>query len=214
MLLCKSLEVRHELERGPLDAADPGFHLAHGGLGAADRVTYDLLAQIGAMPQLGDGVRDVHEQIIGLPIFVVNRYSDPMGRDNIGMSIGSRIREARKARKWSQTELGTRCGLAQNTISELETGESQGTTYLARLASALEVSALWLETGKGVRDVTGTSFSPPGALDLRAQTAAELQMLMVYRSANELERKEIDAVIEDMRLLIEARARDQGKRTG
>ena len=65
------------------------------------------------------------------------------------MSIGSRIREARKNAKLSQNELALKVGVKQSTISELETGESAGTTVLASFASALGVNALWLETGKG-----------------------------------------------------------------
>jgi len=87
--------------------------------------------------------------IIGTPILNVNRNADLFFNDNIGMSIGSRIREARKNAKLSQKELALKVGVKQSTISELETGESAGTTLLASFASALGVNALWLETGKG-----------------------------------------------------------------
>jgi len=49
----------------------------------------------------------------------------------------------------TQIELAGRSSLKQSTISDLEVGKSQGTTYLATLAAALGVSPLWLETGKG-----------------------------------------------------------------
>jgi len=49
----------------------------------------------------------------------------------------------------TQKELAKKVGLAQASLSELETGESQGTTMIASFAAALGVSALWLETGKG-----------------------------------------------------------------
>ncbi len=65
------------------------------------------------------------------------------------MSIGSRIREARKKSGLTQAQLGSKVGMVQATISELETGESAGTTNIASIAHALGVSALWLETGKG-----------------------------------------------------------------
>jgi phage repressor protein C with HTH and peptisase S24 domain len=39
--------------------------------------------------------------------------------------------------------------MAQASLSELETGESQSTTMIGSFASILGVSALWLETGKG-----------------------------------------------------------------
>lgn len=65
------------------------------------------------------------------------------------MSIGTRIKEARRAAKMTQKELAAKVGVKQATISELETGESSGTTLIASFASALNVNALWLETGKG-----------------------------------------------------------------
>lgn len=44
--------------------------------------------------------------------------------------------------------------MSQPTLSELETGESAGTTIVASIASALGVNALWLETGKGSPAIT------------------------------------------------------------
>jgi phage repressor protein C with HTH and peptisase S24 domain len=52
----------------------------------------------------------------------------------------------------SQTELATKAGLTQPTISTLEKGGSNTSGSLAQIASALGVSALWLETGMGARE--------------------------------------------------------------
>lgn len=103
---------------------------------------------------------------IGTPILFVNRDTDLMPTDNIGMSIGSRIKEARKAAKLTQKELAKRVGMAQASLSELETGESQSTTLVASLAAALGVSALWLETGKG--QATDPSAASQAADDVLA----------------------------------------------
>lgn len=65
------------------------------------------------------------------------------------MSIGSRIREARRAAKLTQKELAQKVGMTQGALSALETGDSQSSTLLPSMAAALGVSALWLETGKG-----------------------------------------------------------------
>jgi phage repressor protein C with HTH and peptisase S24 domain len=89
------------------------------------------------------------EAIMGTPVKTVNRFSGYLPRNNIGMSIGERIKQARKAAKMSQEVLAKRTGLSQSTLSDLETGKSAGTTYVATLAASLGVSALWLETGKG-----------------------------------------------------------------
>lgn len=65
------------------------------------------------------------------------------------MSIGTRIKEARREAKLTQKQLAGKVGIKQSTLSELESGASSGTTYIATFASALGVRALWLETGKG-----------------------------------------------------------------
>lgn len=132
------------------------------------------------------------------------------------MSIGTRVKEARKARGISQKELAAKIGTSQPALSLLESGESQGTTFLARIASILCVNPLWLETGKGTRELATVlpQAGPGGSLNLKAETAEEMQLLMIYRSANEREREAINDVINEMRLLIEARVRDQTKLAG
>jgi phage repressor protein C with HTH and peptisase S24 domain len=100
---------------------------------------------------------------MGSPVLPVNRFSGYVMDDNTGMSIGSRIKQTRKVIKMTQAELAKKSGLNQSTISDLEVGKSQGTTYLATLASALGVNALWLETGKGAmspESVSAGSSSP------------------------------------------------------
>jgi SOS-response transcriptional repressor LexA len=99
---------------------------------------------------------------MGSPVLHVNRFSGCVLNDNTGMSIGSRIKQARKAMKLTQIELAKKSGLNQSTISDLEVGKSQGTTYLGTLASALNVNALWLETGKGQMSPS-VEAAPPSA---------------------------------------------------
>lgn len=89
------------------------------------------------------------EPIIGTPIFDVNRNTNRFIDDNIGMSIGTRIRAARKQAGLTQKQLSERVGMSQPALSELETGESVSTTNLASIAYILGVNAFWLETGKG-----------------------------------------------------------------
>lgn len=90
------------------------------------------------------------DQIIGTPILFVNRNTDWPDTYNIGMSIGSRVREARVRAKLTQGQLAAKVGIKQGSLSELETGESVKTTHVVSLAAALGVDALWLETGKGL----------------------------------------------------------------
>lgn len=67
------------------------------------------------------------------------------------MLIGQRVREARTAAGMTQPVLAALVGMSQAAISELETGASTTTGYTARLAAALGVVALWIETGRGPR---------------------------------------------------------------
>lgn len=129
------------------------------------------------------------------------------------MSIGTRVKEARELRKLSQTALAKKIGIKQPTLSQLESGDSTRTSFLPQIAAECRVNALWLETGKGPRDAAPSQTSA-GSLNLKAETAAELQMLLVYRSANEREREAIDDLIDELRLRIEARTLDQVKLTG
>jgi phage repressor protein C with HTH and peptisase S24 domain len=113
------------------------------------------------------------DDIMGSPVSEVNRFSGSFPGDNTGMSIGTRMKQARKAAKMTQIELAKRSGLNQSTISDLEVGKSQGTTYIATLAAALGVSALWLETGKGQMALSAEERMPllsllPGAMRVRA----------------------------------------------
>jgi len=106
---------------------------------------------------------------IGLPIKEVNRISDAEIYKNPDMSIGERVREARKEAKLSQKDLAAKVGISQPTLSELERGDSRGTTSIATMAAALGVNALWLETGRGPkRSMFGPAPSglpPPVASD-------------------------------------------------
>lgn len=84
------------------------------------------------------------------------------------MSIGERVREARKEAGITQQQLADKVGVSQPALSELENGDSYGTTRLAAIASVLGVSALWLETGRGQKrqDGMGLSQQPSEQVDL------------------------------------------------
>lgn len=130
-------------------------------------------------------------------MFFVNRNSDLDIGENVGMNIGQRIREARKAAGMTQGQLASKVGLKQNSISELEKGDSASTTHMAKFAQALRVSALWLETGAGRRAVTEGDQIDGGATvdDITAQLESmiklnlisqrEARLLRRYRMASE-----------------------------
>lgn len=75
---------------------------------------------------------------------------DPkMDKSDEQMSMGERLKTARKHRKLSQIRLAEMTGVSQSTISDIERGRNAGSTESAKLAAALGVSALWLSTGRG-----------------------------------------------------------------
>ena len=66
-------------------------------------------------------------------------------------SLGGRIRQARKRRQMTQTQLAAKAGIGQSALSSLETDDSRAphAGTLLRLAAALEVDPYWLQTGSG-----------------------------------------------------------------
>lgn len=88
---------------------------------------------------------------IDIPILTVNRKSYLLLHKNTYMSIGQRLKLARKESGLTQKELAAKVGISQPTLSDLEKGESKGTGFIASLAAALGVNALWLETGRGTK---------------------------------------------------------------
>ena len=62
--------------------------------------------------------------------------------------LGSRIRELRLARKWSQADLGRRCDLHRTFIGSVERGERNlSALNLRRIAKVLRVSMADLFSG-------------------------------------------------------------------
>lgn len=69
-------------------------------------------------------------------------------------SFAWRLKSAREAAGLTQKELAGKAGLkSQGAIGNIESGIRKGTTYIGQIAAVLKVSALWLETGEGPRDL-------------------------------------------------------------
>lgn len=69
--------------------------------------------------------------------------------NNFGMEYKDRIKAARKHAGLTQSELASRVGIDQASISDLERGRSQRSSYSSTIAQACGVSPLWLEAGIG-----------------------------------------------------------------
>ena len=65
-----------------------------------------------------------------------------------GLTVGDRVRECRRSRKWSQAELAKRASGSQVTTSHVENNMSDQSKFLPQLASALGVSSEYLLSGK------------------------------------------------------------------
>lgn len=88
-------------------------------------------------------------KVLSSPIFHRRTYS--LLRHDGGMGPGHRIRQRRKELDLTQMECASRIGIAQASLSEIETGETRslrGTT-LVGLARVLKTTTRWLMTGKG-----------------------------------------------------------------
>ncbi|MCY1171307.1 Peptidase S24-like protein [compost metagenome] len=68
------------------------------------------------------------------------------------MAFGNRIKEAREHLHWDQAELAKRAGVAQPTLSAIETRDSDRTSYKEQLVGALpmdKISLDYVRTGRG-----------------------------------------------------------------
>jgi SOS-response transcriptional repressor LexA len=65
------------------------------------------------------------------------------------MEFKDRLKAARRHGKLTQIELAQAVGISQTSITDLERGKSQSTSFIAELAKACGVDPLWLATGRG-----------------------------------------------------------------
>lgn len=105
--------------------------------------------------------------------------------ENIEMSIGQRIRSARKSANLTQQELAAKVGIRQASLSALETGASATSMNVASLARALGVDAFWLETGKGVPTAPQSTPKEEPAYGLQWISPSEYRLLTFFRGTDE-----------------------------
>ena len=90
-------------------------------------------------------------------------------------SFGSRVKDERVARGWSQAELAKRAGVSQQLIGKIELGAAQDSKYLLQIARALEgISPEWLRLGRGQKYLSGHDADPDWSDILAVRTAAAL----------------------------------------
>ena len=77
-------------------------------------------------------------------------------------SIGDRIKQIRIAAGLSQVSMAQKIGVGQSTLAQMETGRrSVAERYIILLASAFNVNADWIKTGKGTMYKTVKTSSAP-----------------------------------------------------
>lgn len=94
-----------------------------------------------------------HDRVVSVNTNVMARMP-VMGAMSGGSTetLGDRLRWARERRGYSQQDLAERVGVRQSTIGNLESGARRRPRDQRKLADALGVNELWLETGRGPRD--------------------------------------------------------------
>lgn len=98
------------------------------------------------------------------------------------MDYKDRIKRARKHAGLKQQQLAKLTGITQASISDLETGKSQASSYSASIAKACGVDAVWLESGKGQMVYPETELS---AYSNRSPSKDDYALIQQYTASGE-----------------------------
>jgi transcriptional regulator with XRE-family HTH domain len=82
------------------------------------------------------------------------------------MTLADRVRKQREAKGWSQADLAAAVNklggkLSQQNAANIEAGIVKNPKCIVQLATALEVSPVFLQTGKGHKEMIGHNAPPP-----------------------------------------------------
>lgn len=118
-----------------------------------------------------------------------------------------RLKQAREAKGLNKTEFARLAKVSNPTVTDWEKSVSDGGikeiagANLTRICSLLDVNPHWIMDGSGPMQVAPAEMNAApgtpdsrlaGALELRAETAAELRLLTAHRLAGDDHRKAID----------------------
>lgn len=123
-----------------------------------------------------EGVVVSHVAILPERYFRVNRVTGyrthVANKENRARTIGARAKAMRLARGLTQVQLSALANIGQSAISSIETGDTKWMRggNLLRIAEALAVNAVWLETGFGDPQVNvQTNTDDAAILDIARQ---------------------------------------------
>lgn len=102
------------------------------------------------------------------------------------MTLGKRIKAARKYAKLTQVELSAKVGISQQALARLEGDGASGTKALAMIAVECSVSPRWLATGDG--DMLDGSI-PTESVSLSSR---ELALIANYRASGDADRAKLE----------------------
>jgi transcriptional regulator with XRE-family HTH domain len=108
------------------------------------------------------------------------------------MNIGQRIREEREAQGMKQGELATKAGIAQATLSELESGKNTSSVFLASIADVLGVNPRWLETGRGTKHANKGFSNTELALIAAHRAATDEGRLFIEMAASQAPKRPVE----------------------
>lgn len=91
-------------------------------------------------------------------------------------TLGERLRWAREQKGWSQERLAAESGVKQGSISKIERGDQERTTFAVVLADTLGVDVAWLESGRAAERAESLSHE-------------ERALLAAYRGADDAHRE-------------------------
>jgi transcriptional regulator with XRE-family HTH domain len=92
---------------------------------------------------------DESQKIITLVFFIITIVMGLRASIAAVKTFSDRLRYARKLRGMTQLALARAGGLSQSAIGSYESGQRQSSRALFKLASALRVNPVWLDTGRG-----------------------------------------------------------------
>ncbi|MGO1079921.1 XRE family transcriptional regulator [Inquilinus sp. CA228] len=103
-------------------------------------------------------------------------------------TIGHRVKLERERKGLSQTQLGERVGIRQQSIQLIEDGVTKRTRYVVDLAKALGVNPDWLRTGVGER-----TSARPDTVPLVGKVGAGAEVHMFEGDMSSEQIDEVDA---------------------
>lgn len=114
-------------------------------------------------------------------------------------TFAARLKKARTSAGMTQAELAELVGVDQTSISNLERGKSQGTSFVVRLARACDVNPIWLETGEGEMKGALASGAASPAISQSPGSSKTLQLvrqLLESRAAKALPLEDREKILQ------------------